>query len=173
MNWLALSRAWKPGGPPLMPPACALPCSWSFSAPPRPKLNVCRFQVASVKPSPYAQSCMRLCIANRFARAASMSLRSGDVNVVSGLQRSSNHWFVHGYVYSRSVLGVAVSVPSDCPTLLFQLWTAIALLPRVVKVRARWLRASTSHVGDAGLLSTSAQLVVASQHQRTRVSVLA
>ena len=95
VNWLALSRAAKPGGPPLRPPAWALPCSWSFSAPPRPKLNDCRFQVASVKPSPYAQSCIRLCIANRFARAASMSLRSGDVKT-AGLQRCVCHWFVHG-----------------------------------------------------------------------------
>ena len=51
--------------------------------------------VASVKPRWYDQSCIWLCIANRFARAASMSLRCGDVNVVAGLQRSSNHWLVH------------------------------------------------------------------------------
>ncbi len=51
--------------------------------------------MASVKPSPYAQSCIRLCIANRFARAASMSLRCGDSNT-AGLQRCVCHWFVHG-----------------------------------------------------------------------------
>ena len=88
-----------------MPPACALPCSWSPSAPPRPKLYVCMFHVASVKPRPYDQSCIRLCIANRFARAASMSLRCGEVNVVAGLHLCWNHWFVHGYVYSRSGSG--------------------------------------------------------------------
>ncbi len=38
---------------------------------------------------------MRLCIANRFASAASMSLRCGEVKVVPGLQRCSRHWFVH------------------------------------------------------------------------------
>ena len=96
--------------------------------PPRPKLNDCRFQAASVKPRWYAQSCIRLCIANRFARAASMSLRCGDVNV-AGLQRCSCHWFVHGYAYSRSGRGVARSVPTECASLLNQLWTANALLP--------------------------------------------
>jgi hypothetical protein len=118
---------------------------------------------------------MRLCMANRFARAASMSLRCVDVNVVSGLQRSSNHWFVHVYVYSRSGFGVAVSVPSARLSLLSQLCTATALLPRVVKVENGGTLAlvSMSHGSDAGLLRTSAQLAVASQHQRTRVSVVA
>ena len=63
-------------------------------------------------------------------------------------------------------------MPSARESLLSQLWTAMALLPRVVKFGV-FVRASRSHIGDAGLLSTSAQLVVASQHQRTRVSVLA
>ncbi len=63
-------------------------------------------------------------------------------------------------------------MPTVNGSVLVQLCTAKALLPCVVKVG--WLlRASTSHIGDAGLLSTSAQLVVVSQHQRTRVSVLA
>jgi hypothetical protein len=39
---------------------------------------------------------MRLCMANRLARAASMSFRCSEVNVVSGLHRCSSHWFVHG-----------------------------------------------------------------------------
>ena len=79
-----------------MPPAWAFPCSGSFSTPPRPKLNAWALKVVSVKPRLYDQSCMRLCIACRFARAASMSFSSGDVNA-AGLQRSSYHWFVHGY----------------------------------------------------------------------------
>ena len=95
MIWLALSRAGNPGGPPVTPPAWALPCSGSFSAPPGPKLWRCMLNVCSVNPRWYDQSCIWLCIANRFARAASMSLRCGDVNVVAGLQRSSNHWLVH------------------------------------------------------------------------------
>src|SRR5687768_13422353 len=93
--WFALSREANVGGPPTMPPACELPCSGSFSRPPLPKLNSCMFQAFSVKPSLYDQSCIRLCIANRFDVAASMSLRSGDVNAV-GLQPASYHWFVHG-----------------------------------------------------------------------------
>src|SRR3712207_6743128 len=114
---------------------------------------------------------MRLCMANRFARAASMSLRCGVPNT-AGLQGCSYHWLVHGYVYSRSALGVAGSRPSTRDMLLSHLWTAIALLPSVVKV-GKPVRASTSHGSEARLLSTSAQLVVANQHQRTRVSVLA
>ena len=96
VNWFALSRDRKSGGPPTTPPACALPCSESISAPPRAALNSCMFQFASVKPSRYAKSCIRLCIANRFARAASMSLRCGDSNT-AGLQRCACHWFVHAY----------------------------------------------------------------------------
>src|SRR4051812_14890172 len=94
--WLALSREANAGGPPTMPPACELPCSGSLSRPPRPKLTSCMFQADSVNPSLYDQSCIRLCIANRFEVAASMSLRCADVNVVDGLQPSANHWFVHG-----------------------------------------------------------------------------
>ena len=129
-----------------MPPAWALPCSRSFSAPPRPKLNDCRFHVASVKPSPYAQSCIRLCIANRFARAASMSLRCGDLNVVSGLQRC-----VEPLVRPRvGVLAVGPwASPSRCramnESLLVQLWTANALLPRVVKVGLVAARVDVPH----------------------------
>src|SRR5262245_34631143 len=149
VNWLALSRDWNAGGPPTMPPAWALPRSWSFSAPPRPKLNDWRFHVASVKPRPYDQSCIRLCIANRFASAASMSLRCGDVKV-AGLQRCVNHWLVHGYVYSRSGLAVAGLTPTACPTLLFHFSTASALLPSVVKV-GTLLRALRSHIREAGL----------------------
>ena len=71
------------GGPPTIPPAWALPCSGSLLRPPRSKLTSCRFQAVSVKPSLYDQSCMRLCIANRFAIAASMSLRCAvEVNFV-------------------------------------------------------------------------------------------
>ena len=76
-------------------------------------------------------------------------------------------------MYSRSVLGVAVSVPTVNGSVLSQLWTANALLPCVVKVGLVAARVDVPRIGDAGLLSTSAQLVVASQHQRTRVSVLA
>jgi hypothetical protein len=94
--WFALSRAAKSGGPPLIPPACALPCSWSLPSPPRPNVSFCRLNVASVKPRWYDQSCMRLWTENRLARAASMSLRCGEVNVVAGLHFCSNHWFVYG-----------------------------------------------------------------------------
>jgi hypothetical protein len=93
--WLALSRAANVGGPPEIPPACALPCSGSPPSPPSPKLSRCMLNVASVKPRWYDQSCMRLCMANRLARAASMSLRAGEVNT-SGLHDSSYHWFVQG-----------------------------------------------------------------------------
>src|SRR5215208_3511287 len=97
---------------------------------------------------------MRLCIANRFARAASMSLRWGEVNVVLGLQRWSCHWFVHAYAYSRSGRRVAVSLPTVNGSLLVQLCTAMALLPRVVSVGA-FVRALTSHgSGDAGLATS-------------------
>ena len=59
-------------------------------------LTCCRFQAASVKPSSAAKSCIRLCMANRFAVAASASLRCAEVNVV-GLQRATCHWSVNGY----------------------------------------------------------------------------
>src|SRR5262249_37864783 len=95
--WFALSRDWNGGGPPTMPPFWALPCSGSFPSPPRPKLLTWAFHVASVNPSLYAKSCMRLCIANRFASAASMSLRAADVNVL-GSHPVVCHWFVQGYV---------------------------------------------------------------------------
>src|SRR5262245_26380277 len=95
VNWLALSRDAKPGGPPTTPPAWALPCSGSFWAPPLLKLNAWPLNAFSVKPRTYDQSCDRLCIAWRFARAASMSFACGDVND-AGLQRDVNHWFVHG-----------------------------------------------------------------------------
>src|SRR6266540_3459653 len=87
--WFALSR--EPG---TSAPAWALPCSGSLPSAPLPKLLAWAFQAVSVKPSLYDQSCMRLCIENRFASAASMSLRCADVNVVAGLHRCSNHWFV-------------------------------------------------------------------------------
>jgi hypothetical protein len=67
--WLALLRL------PEIAPDCARPCS---ASPPRPTpvtLTACMFQVASVNPRCQAQSCMRLCIANRLATAASASLR--------------------------------------------------------------------------------------------------
>jgi hypothetical protein len=79
-----------------MPPAWALPNSRSLPTPPRPKLSFWRLNVFSRKPRWYDQSCIRLCMANRLARAASMSLRSGEVKVVSGLHDSVNHWLVHG-----------------------------------------------------------------------------
>src|SRR5262245_54008779 len=93
--WFALSREAKSGGPPTIPPAWAFPGSGSRSRPPRLKLTSWRFDAVSVKPSLYDQSCMRLCIANKFAVAASMSLRCAVEKFV-GLHASLNHWFVHG-----------------------------------------------------------------------------
>jgi hypothetical protein len=87
--WFALLRE-----PPIAF-ACARPCSGS---PPRPApvtLTTCMFQVSSVKPRWYDQSCIRLCMANRFAAAASASLRWGEVNT-SGLHRAVRHWSVNG-----------------------------------------------------------------------------
>src|SRR5687767_1315320 len=85
----ALSRPAYVGAPPVTPPAWASPRIGSFSPSGRtPKLKSWAFHVASVKPSPYDQSCMRLCIANRFVEAASMSLPPG-VNTF-GLQLASN-----------------------------------------------------------------------------------
>ena len=53
------------------------------------------FQAASVKPRWYAQSCIRLCMANRLVTAASASLRWAEVND-AGLQRACCHWSVNG-----------------------------------------------------------------------------
>src|SRR5918992_1499374 len=109
--WLALLRDGKVGGaPPARPPAWALPCSASPSSPPRSPFSVCMFQVSSVNPRWYDQSCMRLCPANRFASAALMSFSCGVANT-SGLHFDSNHWLVHGYWYSRVGLGAAGRVP--------------------------------------------------------------
>src|SRR5215213_2410489 len=73
--WLALLRVVA-----VAAPCWALPRSASAPLPYGRVLLFCRFQVASVKPSPYDQSCMRLCMANRFAVAASASACSGDVS---------------------------------------------------------------------------------------------
>ena len=50
-----------------------------------------------MKPSPYAQSCIRLCIANRFVVAASTSACCGEVSD-AGSHLDVAHWFVNGYV---------------------------------------------------------------------------
>ena len=74
-----------------MPPAWALPCSGSLANRLDGTLTRCMSNVASMKPSRYDQSCIWLRIANRFALAASMSLRCAEVNVAAGLQRCANH----------------------------------------------------------------------------------
>ena len=135
VNWLALSRAWKPGGPPT--DAAGL-----------------RVAVLVVVLRPAAAEVERLQVPRRLGEAEPVrpvvhavvhreQVRQRRVDVVAlrrrerlaGLQRCVNHWFVHVYVYSRSGLGVAGSrCRATCPTLLFQFSTASALLPRVVKV---------------------------------------
>ena len=96
MNWLALSRDGNAGRP--ADDAAGLGVAVLRVArrrPPLPKLNAWAFHAVSVKPRTYDQSCIRLCIAWRFARAASMSFCWSEVND-AGLQRDVNHWFVHG-----------------------------------------------------------------------------
>src|SRR5262245_55750016 len=110
-------------------------------------------------------------MANRFARAASMSLRCGEVNVVSGLHCCSNHWFVYAYVYSRVGDAVEVSVPTANALLLFQLCTAMALLPFVVFVGSPVAASTSQATGEAGVPTTSSQPAPERKHQRTRVSV--
>jgi hypothetical protein len=95
VNMNALSRPLHVGAPPVTPPAWTLPSSSSSSAIGLPKLKFWAFHVRSVKPRWYDQSCMRLCIANRFAVAASMSLPTPGTKFARS-QRVSNQTFVHG-----------------------------------------------------------------------------
>src|SRR3954470_14180910 len=88
--WLALLRVvW------VAAPCCALPRSASAPFPYADALVFCRFQVASVKPRWYAQSCIRLCMANRFAVAASTSTSSGELSP-AGSHLVAAHWLVNG-----------------------------------------------------------------------------
>src|SRR5256885_13945746 len=94
---------------------------------------------------------MRLCIASRFAAAASMSTRCGLSNA-AGLHLEVCHWLVHGYVYSRSGLGVANPLKlKPVPVAFCVASAAYSLLPRVVCVDAVPLTVgSTSQAsGDA------------------------
>src|SRR4051794_10995648 len=96
LDWLALSLDGKAGGaPPARPPDWAWPRSASLPNAPCVPLSCWRFQVSSVNPRLYDQSCMRLCWAKRFAMAASMSFCAGLANT-SGLHFAVNHWLVHG-----------------------------------------------------------------------------
>src|SRR6266508_4437390 len=88
--WLALLR--QPG---TIAPCWARPCSASPPLPVPAVLTACRFHVDSVKPRLYDQSCIRLCIANRLAVAASMSLRCSEAKV-PGSHFCEFHWLVHG-----------------------------------------------------------------------------
>jgi hypothetical protein len=87
--WLALLRL------PAMAPAWARPCSASPPNPAAPTLTTCMFQAASVKPSRKAQSCIRLCMANRLLTAASASLRCALVKT-AGSHLAWCHWSVNG-----------------------------------------------------------------------------
>src|SRR5919108_1877891 len=88
---LALSR--EPG---TTAPDWARPSTGSPPSPPLPKFDCWAFQVASVKPRLYDQSCMRLCMTNRFVTAASMSFPEPTTKF-ERLQPVSNQTFVHGY----------------------------------------------------------------------------
>src|SRR5262245_429681 len=105
----ALSRPPKPGKPPVMPAACALPVTGSLPRIGRPgtgpvvtpKLFACEFHTASVKPRWYAQSWSALCWTNRLLTAFEMSaptpvLGAAVVPSSAGLQPELNHAFVHG-----------------------------------------------------------------------------
>src|SRR3954447_24383010 len=92
----ALSR-WVAG--PANAAACASPVTGSFSrkGSVRPKLLDCAFQLSSVKPSRYDQSCMRLCTVNRFVTAAATSKLCPTTTPV-GSQSRLNQSLVHGNV---------------------------------------------------------------------------
>src|SRR4051794_27963833 len=92
----ALSR-WVAG--PANAAACASPVTGSFwrKASVRPKLLDCAFQLSSVKPSRYDQSCIRLCIVNRFVTAAETSTLWPTTGLGT-LQSVVDHSFVHGNV---------------------------------------------------------------------------
>src|SRR5262245_63558387 len=94
----ALSRPLNDGKPPLTAPACALPVTGSL---PKNGAGVLKlltwpFHVDSVKPRKYAQSCIRSCIAFRFATAAEMSLLTPGCVSSAGLHPDVNQAFVHG-----------------------------------------------------------------------------
>src|SRR4051812_7694484 len=80
-------------------PACVSPTTGSFSrkGSVRPKLLDCPFQLSSVKPSRYDQSCIRLCIVNRFVTAAETSTLWPTTGLGT-LQSVVDHSFVHGNV---------------------------------------------------------------------------
>src|SRR5687767_12796782 len=87
---LALSRT--PAGA----PAWLSPMTGSFSrqVSVRPKLTSWPFQLRSVKPRKYDQSCMRLCATNRFVTAAESSQVAPGAPGV-GLQSPLNQSFDH------------------------------------------------------------------------------
>src|SRR3712207_1411990 len=103
VDMFALLRAapYTPGGGSAAP-AWASPTTGSFSrnASVSPKLFAWAFQFSSVKPRLYDQSCIRLCIANRFVTAAATSkLWPGTKAApygVPGLQSARFQAFVHG-----------------------------------------------------------------------------
>src|SRR5262245_4397592 len=94
----ALSRRAHAAQPPQPAPACALAVTGSL---PKNgagvlKLLTWAFHVDSVKPRKYAQSCIRSCIAFRFATAAEMSLLTPGCVSCAGLHPDVNQAFVHG-----------------------------------------------------------------------------
>jgi hypothetical protein len=128
-------------------------------------LVFCRFQVASVKPRWYDQSCIRLCMANRFAVAASTSACCGEASD-AGSHLVVFHWLVNGYTYSRSSRGVA----GTCGDVASQKRTDSAELPRVVNDGVP-VAGSTSHaLPVAGSVTTRSQPSAAAAHHSCRVS---
>jgi hypothetical protein len=158
--WLALLRVvW------VAAPCCALPRSGSLPRPPGRTFVRCRFQVASVNPRWYAQSCRLLCIAKRFAVAASASIRSGDVSD-AGSHFVRAHWSVNGYVYSRRGLAAAVSSGLPFP----QARTVSAELPRVVSVGCPVGTSTSQCPPVAGSVTARAHPGAATAHHVSRVS---
>src|ERR671918_2298320 len=91
---LALSR--DPG---TSAPDWARPIKGSLPTVPGPpcsKFDCWPFQAASVNPRLYDQSWKRLCMANRFATAASMSLSAPGVSRLLGWHSVLNHTLLHG-----------------------------------------------------------------------------
>ena len=98
-----------------------------------PTFDSWAFQCSSVKPRLYDQSCMRLCIANRFVTAAPMSWLEPGTNGVKHLL--ANHAFVQGETYSRSRLTGRYPVAPGVSGVVHAS-PEIALFPTVVKVGA-------------------------------------
>src|SRR3954452_21074201 len=112
---------------------------------------------------------MRLCMANRFTSAASMSFCRAVANTV-GSHFDSCHWFVQAGVYSRAGLGAEVLVPTVPLARLSHFSVALAELPTEVLLGAPVFGSMSHATPPSAVATVFAQPRRAVRHHVTRVS---